>query len=149
MLLFIFMIYVVFLNWSQFVQVCCCCFFIYVLPLRSNYQEVWIPLTGLTLPHICACPTPGPGFLMSYVMILFLMFSELRWEVIVRFVNISGIFDHHSCLNFFFHKKVASLLKFWCVFIHLKKKKIFVNKQLWFMNYSTKMLILSNHHMVL
>ena len=117
-----YMYYVVFLNSSQFVQVCCC-LFIYVLPWRSNYQErgVWIPLTGLTLPHICACPMPGPGFLMSYVVIL-LMFSELRWEVIVHFVDIGGIIDHHSCLNFFFHKKVASLLKFWCVFIHLKTK---------------------------
>jgi hypothetical protein len=37
---------------------------------RSSYQEgVGIPLTGLTLPHLCASPKPGPGFPMSYVMI--------------------------------------------------------------------------------
>ena len=33
------------------------------------------------------------------------LFSELRWEVIVRFVDIGGIVDHY-CLNFFsdYHK---------------------------------------------
>jgi hypothetical protein len=31
----------------------------------------------------------------------FFVFSELRWEVIVCFVDISGIDDHY-CLNFFF-----------------------------------------------
>ena len=36
-----------------------------------------ISLTSLTLPHFCACPKPGPGFLMSYVVVFF-MFNELR-----------------------------------------------------------------------
>jgi len=39
-----------------------------------------------------------------------LVFSELRGEVIVRFVDIGGIVDHH-CLNFIFllqDKKVLS-----------------------------------------
>ena len=41
--------------------------------------ESRIPLTGLTLPHVCACPKPGPGFSMSYVCCPSLfMFSELR-----------------------------------------------------------------------
>ena len=31
----------------------------------------------------------------------FFVFSELRWEVIVRFVDISRIIDYH-CLNFIF-----------------------------------------------
>jgi hypothetical protein len=39
----------------------------------------------LTLPHLCACLMPGPGFPTSYVMIFF-MFNYLRWEVIVRFL---------------------------------------------------------------
>jgi hypothetical protein len=30
-----------------------------------------------------------------------IVFSELRWEVIVCFVDIVGIDDHH-CLNFFY-----------------------------------------------
>jgi hypothetical protein len=50
--------------------------------LGSHYQEkegwdpiikrrkVGIPLSILTLPHFCACPKPGPGFLTAYVVIL-------------------------------------------------------------------------------
>ena len=56
-----------------------------------------IPLTGLTLPHLCACPKPGPGFPTSYVMVFF-MFNELKCEVIVHLVDIGGIVDH-DCLN--------------------------------------------------
>jgi hypothetical protein len=37
---------------------------------------------------------------MSYVKVFF-MFTELRWELIVRFVDIGEIVDHH-CLNFLF-----------------------------------------------
>jgi len=44
-----------------------------------------IPLTSLTLPHICACPKPGPGFPKSYVVVSFFMFNELKREVIVHF----------------------------------------------------------------
>ena len=39
---------------------------------RSSYQErrgVGIPLTGLTPPHVCVCPKPGPVFPMLYVMV--------------------------------------------------------------------------------
>ena len=37
------------------------------------YQErrVGILLTGLTLPHFCACPKPEPGFPTSYVVVFF------------------------------------------------------------------------------
>jgi hypothetical protein len=47
---------------------------------------VGIPLTGSTPPYFCACPKPGPGLPTSYFMVFF-VFRELRWEVIVRFVN--------------------------------------------------------------
>jgi hypothetical protein len=57
-------------------------------------------LFGSTLSHFCACSKPGPGFSMSYVMVFF-VFSEWRWEVIVRFVDIYGIVYHHS-LNILF-----------------------------------------------
>jgi hypothetical protein len=76
-----------------------------------SYEEgrVGIPSFGLTLPLFCACPKSGHGFATSYVMVV-LVFSELRGEVIVRFVDIGGIVDHH-CLNFIFllqDKKVLS-----------------------------------------
>jgi hypothetical protein len=35
--------------------------------------------------------------------VVFCMFSELRWKVIVCFVDIDGIV-HHCCLNFLFIK---------------------------------------------
>ena len=37
------------------------------------------------------------------------MFYELRWEVIVRFVDIGGIVEHH-CLNFLFLKSEIYLI---------------------------------------
>jgi len=33
--------------------------------------------SGLTPPHFCACPKPGPGFPTSYVMVFF-MFNYLK-----------------------------------------------------------------------
>jgi len=38
-------------------------------PIKGEEDMVGIPLTGLTLSHICACPMLGPGFLMSYVVV--------------------------------------------------------------------------------
>jgi hypothetical protein len=48
------------------------------IKMKPNYQNerFGIPSTGLTLPHVCACPKPGPGF-PSYAVV-FCMFSELR-----------------------------------------------------------------------
>ena len=61
-----------------------------------------VPLTDLTSLHVCVCPKPGPGFTTSYVMV-FLVFSVLRLDVIVHFVDIVGIVNHH-CLNYLFIK---------------------------------------------
>jgi hypothetical protein len=52
----------------------------------------------LSIHNMCACPNPGPGFPTSYVVVV-LMFSDLTWEVIVRFIDIGEIVDHHY-LNF-------------------------------------------------
>lgn len=49
--------------------------------------RVGIPLIGKTPPHFCPFPKPGPGFPTSYVVIFFI-FNELRWEVIVHFIDI-------------------------------------------------------------
>jgi len=37
-----------------------------------------IPLTGLTLPHVCACPRPGSGFQTSYVVIFLCSVSSAK-----------------------------------------------------------------------
>jgi hypothetical protein len=50
--------------------------------LSSHGLVFRIPLNGLTLPHFCACPKPGPGFPTFYVMTVFFVFTELRREVI-------------------------------------------------------------------
>ena len=64
-----------------------------------NYQgEGWELINGLTRPHICAWPSPGPGFPTSYVMVFF-VFNDLRWEEVVRFVDIGKIVGHYF-LNF-------------------------------------------------
>jgi hypothetical protein len=34
-----------------------------------TFKRFGIPLTGLTLPHFCACPKPGTGFPTSYAMV--------------------------------------------------------------------------------
>ena len=61
-----------------------------VLPLEIQLSRgrVRIPLTGLTLPHVCA--VPGSKFLASYVVFLCVFSIKSRWEVIVCFI------EHHK-----------------------------------------------------
>jgi hypothetical protein len=35
--------------------------------------------TGLTLPHFCACPKPGPGFPKPYGVGFFVFFYFAKW----------------------------------------------------------------------
>jgi hypothetical protein len=74
---------------------------LYVLPLVTQLSvgEGLMPLNGLNPQYFRDCPKPGPGFPTSCVVwSFFSVFSELMWEVIVRFV---GIVDH-QCFNFLF-----------------------------------------------
>jgi hypothetical protein len=68
-------------------------------PILSR-EEFMIPLTNLTPPNVCACPKPGPWFRTQYVVVIF-VFNDLRWEMVVRFVDISEIVDHYF-LNIFY-----------------------------------------------
>ena len=72
---------------------------------RYNYQdgEGLHPINGFAPPHFFACPKPEPGFPMSYVTVCF-MFNYFMWEMIVTFIDIGGVVDHH-CLNFLFVSK--------------------------------------------
>jgi hypothetical protein len=72
--------------------------FICISCWRSSYQEerVGIPLTDLIPPYFCACPNPGLGFPMSYVVV---SLFYVQW-VKVR-GDIGGIIYHH-CLSFLF-----------------------------------------------
>ena len=98
----------------------------------SSYQEekVGAPLTGLTSSHLCACHKTRLGFLTSYVVVFF-VFSELRWEVIVRFVDISEIVDHH-CINFIL-RILVNLNDFFSA-INNKLRKFRVNLKLSYKN---------------
>ena len=58
--------------------------------------------TCKTPPHFCACLKPRSRFPTSYAMVLF-MFNDLRREVIVRLVDISGIVVN-QCLSY--HGKI-------------------------------------------
>ena len=88
---------------SFWVEANLCRFFIivkYVLPLEIQSSRGEFPLTSFTLPHFCVFPKLGLDF-QRHMPWSFFVFRELRWEVIVRFVDIGGLVDHH-CLNFLF-----------------------------------------------
>lgn len=70
----------------------------------SIHKPVWcisiqrIPLTGLTPPHYYACPR------MSNVIcydLYCVQWQQLRWEVIVYFIDIDEIDEYH-CLHFLY-----------------------------------------------
>ena len=74
-----------------------CRFFHYllssVLSLEIRLSKGRIPLTGLTKPHLCACPKPGHRFPTPYVVVIF-VFSGL-WKAVIHFSDIGGIADNH------------------------------------------------------
>ena len=74
---------------------CHCVYFcIAVGDLIIKTGMVGILLTSLTLPHFCACPKPGPGFPLAYVMEFFMFNSwDDRWLVILlMLVNVFFLF---------------------------------------------------------
>jgi hypothetical protein len=68
--------------------------------VSSKRGRIRSQLTGLTPPHFCVCPIPGPGFPMPYTIVVFI-FNGLRCEVVIHFVEIDGIVD--SLLKLSFH----------------------------------------------
>ena len=78
------------MNLSRFIIVC--------IEIHLSRGDGWvgIPLTGLTLPHFCACPKTASDK-MSQSFLCSMSCGE-RWFN-VRFVHIGRIVDHH-CLNF-------------------------------------------------
>ena len=76
-------------------------------------------LNGLTPPYLCVGPHKGRGFPTSYVVVLFVL-SDIRSEVIVRFVDIGGIVAHY-CLNS--SQKVQCILLYLTYFFYYKTNK--------------------------
>ena len=60
-----------------------------------NYDNCNIP------QHFCDCPKQGHGFLTLYIVVLLLMFNELKSDVIGRFIDIGETVDLY-CFNFLF-----------------------------------------------
>ena len=50
---------------------------------------------------------------------IYFVISELRWEVIVRFVNIRGIVDH-NCLNIFLYIRLFVLRQLLIYYLNCK-----------------------------
>ena len=73
------------------------CLFILVYRWPFNYQY------GLyVVEHVCACPKQQPTFSVAQV-VAFLVFDNLRSEIIAACIDISGIVDNH-CWNSRFSK---------------------------------------------
>jgi hypothetical protein len=71
----------------------CISYFIFDGPTFINIKRgrrARILLTSLSPPHCCVCSKPGPGFPTPYVLVFF-VFSGLKWEVIAHFVDVGGI----------------------------------------------------------
>jgi hypothetical protein len=77
--------------------------------LTSSYKEKRAvkTLTCLTPTHFCACPIRRGLYCAQWVhsrwelLVRNFVFSELRWEVIFRFVGIGGIDEDHHYLFYF------------------------------------------------
>lgn len=71
------------------------CVYICIVVGYPNQKGVGIPMTGLIPPHfLYPCPKSANGFPTPYVVIFFVC-NDLRWVVVVRFVDICGMFYHH------------------------------------------------------
>ena len=65
--------------------------------------ESWDPINRFnTATLLCFITSEDLYFERQMPWSPFFVLTELRWEVIVHFVDIGGIVDHHSCLNVFF-----------------------------------------------
>jgi hypothetical protein len=70
------------------------------LEIQLSRGRVRIPLTCSILPQFVPVPSQGLDF-QHHMSQIFLMFNDLRREVIIHSVDIDGIGDHHG-LNFLF-----------------------------------------------
>ena len=91
------------------VKVFIVCLYLYLPDTIMKKSRVEITSCGLTPPHLCACLNPGPGFPTLCVMV-FCVFSDLRWDAFVQFVDIGRFPDHH-CLKF--HLKFHFIKVIW------------------------------------
>ena len=79
--------------WSVWLKRVCAGFFyhLFIYVLQLNIQLSSGAGCDLFTRFSRAYFKPGHGFLTSCVVLLLLMLNELRWEIIVRFVDLGGL----------------------------------------------------------
>ena len=65
-------------------------FHLFILKIQLSRRCV-IQLIGLTPPELCACPKPGYVSPTPKVVVFYIVFNDLRWEVSTRVVDIGGM----------------------------------------------------------
>jgi hypothetical protein len=95
--------------------------FFKVIQIEKLYNNFEISLISLTPPHLCAILEQWHGFLRSYV-VAFIILRVLRWEMVVWFVDVCGIVDHHFLifLFIFYNIKVVELNLIWVSFCNVR-----------------------------
>jgi len=74
--------------------------FILSLDIQLSRGEAWDPINRFNTAAFL-CLSQAMTWIFNVILRDPFVFSELKWGVIVRFVDIGGIVDHH-CLNFLF-----------------------------------------------
>ena len=86
-------IYIFLYNFCQkWLMTPCSFLFCLVYICIVSYQKwrVGIPLAGLSQPHFCTCPKPGPGLPISWYLLRSVISVKMKSDtVIVRFVDVS------------------------------------------------------------
>ena len=95
--------------------------FFKVIQIEKLYNNFEISLISLTPPHLCAILEQWHGFPRSYV-VAFIILRVLRWEMVVWFVDVGGIVDHHFLifLFIFYNIKVVELNLIWVSFCNVR-----------------------------
>ena len=90
---------------------------IWTIPQQGQYLMITFSFViGITLYLLCLSQART---CISYIIchgLFCVQWVQLRWEVIVNFVDIGGINDHH-CLNFLFIIKSYNQYFFWRIMI--------------------------------
>ena len=120
-------------NWLEINQVCCylsdvaCLGLLLLMEYCNNtiyhfalhilwfYKSTFI----FVIESICIISARWDVFLTSYAVCFFFIFKGLRREMIVRFVNIEGIVDHHCLI---YHFIINTLVVYWLIISRILRK---------------------------
>ena len=80
---------------------------------KSNYHMIKTTTVAINKFKLAtySCMFQARTWISISICYVLFVFNDLRWDVIVRLVDISWIVDHHSCLSFLF------IVVFTCTFV--------------------------------